>query len=226
MNGAAFGLAVIIITLALVAGLAFAGNDLFNPTTSAANAAATTLAAQSQAQKETVDLEAYRAEKSNQADKAAFDLEIYKTTQQLEVQARQRELELNLDFARQFRQAALSVGALAALILSLAGAYCLVHLGRSRLRPIPVPVEVQAQVQSPTLPQVAYLDPWQDPDWRALQIRRARAIETAERETTSAWRAAHKLNLSDSGGHSRAEPGGITRLPVAQGQPDQTASAN
>jgi hypothetical protein len=220
MNGAAFGLAVIIIMLALVAGLAFAGNDLFNPTTSAANAAATALAAQSQAQKEAVDLEAYRAEKSNQADKAAFDLEVYKATRQLEVQARQRELDLNLEFARQFRQTALLVGASVILILNLVGAYCLVQINRSRLAP------VQTQVQAPVQTQVAYLDPWQDPDWRALQIRRARAIETAERGTASAWRAAHKLNLSGDGDHSRAEPGRITRLPVAHDRPAQTASAN
>jgi hypothetical protein len=115
---------------------------------------------------------------------------------------------------------------LAALILSLVGAYFLVHFSRSRLTPIHVPVQAQAQAQSPTQPQVADLDPWQDPDWRGLQIRRARAIETAERETASAWRAAHRLNLDGNGNRSKAESVEAAKLPLAHDRPDQMAIAN
>jgi hypothetical protein len=138
------GIILVVAIIAILGTLGFSSNDILNPNTSAAAAHAKEQEIQTQSQKDIIDLEAYRAAKKTQTEKEAFDLANYKAIQsartqaeqdktRLEVQARERELEQDIELARLTRYTLLGGSVLALLVLSAGATMYLNQIGRSRL---------------------------------------------------------------------------------------------
>ncbi len=189
MNRSFFGLFMVVIVLALVAGLAVFGNDLMNPDTSAAKADAIRQVTQSKANKEAIDW-------ANAQQKQAIEWD--KAQQEAVVQQRQSDQTLELQAQRNqimnsWSPAIIAVTLVATLVLSAALAYFLIRSGAARAQ-APVRVQVQAlvAVQSPAQIQAlaAQIESWNNLDWRAEQIHKARANEAAERWMELARQAA------------------------------------
>jgi hypothetical protein len=194
--GALVALVVIAIIAGGISGMSLSHNDVMNPTTSDAQAYATKKAADAQAQKDAIDLDAYQAQKTNEINRAAFDLETYKAREaarlqadqnklDLELKGRERELAQNLEFARVIRYTMLFTMTLALLIV-IAGITFYV-------------VQRRHQQLASTSPQVVHIDPWQNELWRDDQIRHARQVERAERESALIWRGAEKSKVGGNG---------------------------
>jgi len=163
------GIILVVAVIAALAALGFSGNDILNPTTSAAAAHAKELEIESKSQKDTIDLAAYQAQKAAETEKVNLDLANYKAIQaaraqaeqdkaRLEVEAHQRKLDQDLTLARLTTYTLVGSGMLTLLVLGTGAAIFLGQLGRSRL--------VQAQAQAA----------------RTQMIAQARAREIAYRE--------------------------------------------
>jgi len=190
MNGSFFAVFIVVVVLALVAGVAVFGNDLMNPDTSAANADAIRQVTQSKTDKEAIAWDKAQQQGAIEWDKA-----------QQEAAFQQRQSDQTLEFAAQRHQYELAqmgqrdqivnsllpptiVAAilLATLVLSAALAYFLIRSGAAQAQ---APVKAQAQalvaVQSPAQTQAAQTESWNDLNWRIERIREARAHEATER---------------------------------------------
>jgi len=200
MNRSFFGLFIVVVVLALVAGLAVFGNDLLNPGTSAAKADAIRQVTQSKANKEAIgwaqaqQKEAIEWDKAQQA--AAFQQRQSDQTLELEAQRNQYELAQmgqRDQIVNSWSPAVLAVTLVATLVLSAALAYFLIRSGAARAQ-APVRVQVQAlvAVQAParTRALAAQTESWNDLDWRTEQIHKARASEATERWVELARQAA------------------------------------
>jgi len=186
MNRSFFGMIIVVVVLALVAGLAVFGNDLLNPNTSAAKADAIRQVTQSKIDKGAIEWAKAQQEAvvlQRQSDQA-LAFEAQRDTYEL-AQMEQRDQIVNSLLPPTIVAAIL----LATLVLSAALAYYLIQPGRSRsiAAQAQAPVKVQAQalvaVQAPsqTQAQARQTESWNDLDWRTEQIHKARAHEAAER---------------------------------------------
>jgi hypothetical protein len=186
MNGSFFAIIIVVIVLALVAGLAVFGNDRLNPNTSAANADALRQVTQSKTDNQAIAWDKAQQQGAIEWDKA-----------QQEAASQQRQSDQALEFTAQRNQYELAqmeqrdrivnsllpptlVAAilLATLVLSVALAYYLIQPGRSGWIAAPAPL---VAVQSLTQTQAAQTESWNDPNWRTERIREARAHEATER---------------------------------------------
>jgi uncharacterized protein (UPF0333 family) len=194
MNGSFFGIIIVVVVLALVAGLAVFGNDRVNPNTSAANADAIRQVTQTKTDKEAIAWNNAQQQGALEWDKA-----------QQEAAFQQRQSDQTLAFTAQRNQYELAqmqqrdqivnsllpptlVAAilLATLFLSAAIAYYLIQPGRSEwIAQTQAQAKAQAQalvaVQSPAQTQAAQIESWNDLNWRTERIREARAHEATER---------------------------------------------
>jgi len=198
MNGSFFAVFIVIVVLALVAGVAVFGNDLLNPDTSAAKADAIRQVTQSNTDKGAIEWA-----KAQQKEAIAWD------TAQQEAAFQQRQSDQTLEFAAQRNQYELAqmeqrdqivnsllpptiVAAilLATLVLSVTLAYYLIRSGAARAQAPVVQVQALVAVQSPARIQAlaAQIESWNDLDWRTERILEARANEVTER-----WRELARL---------------------------------
>jgi len=191
MNKSFFGLFIVVVVLALVAGLAVFGNDLLNPDTSAAKADAIRQVTQSKANKEAIEWAQAQQKEAIEWDKAqqAAAFQQRQSDQTLELEAQRNQYELAQmgqrdQIVNAWSPAVLAVTLVATLVLSAALAYFLIRSGAARAQ-APVRVQVQAlvAVQSPARIQAlaAQIESWNNLDWRTEQIHKARANEAAER---------------------------------------------
>lgn len=171
------GLAGVLLTVAMIsaaAGVALSGTDFLNYNTSAAAARALDQETDFEAQKAAIDLEYYRALQSVQTQSEQEELRLRREALKRELDQRlaheRKMANLQIELTRLTRYVVLSVGIAAALILSSGAAAFLVLHGRSQL------ASARAKAVGADL--------WRDPVWRAEQLRRARAVEIAERRAT------------------------------------------
>ena len=200
MNKSFFGLFIVVIVLALMAGLAVFGNDLLNPDTSAAKADAIRQVTQGKANKEAIDWANAQQKQAIELDKAqqAAAFQQRQSDQTLELQAQRNQAELAQmgqrdQIMNSWSPAIVAVILVATLVLSAALAYFLIRSGAARAQ-APVKVQVQAlvAVQSPARIRAlaAQIESWNNLDWRTEQIHKARANEAAERWMELARQAA------------------------------------
>jgi len=200
MNRSFFGLFIVVVVLALVAGLAVFGNDLLNPDTSAAKADAIRQVTQSKANKEAIEWAQAQQKEAIEWDKAqqAAAFQQRQSDQTLELEAQRNQYELAQmgqrdQIVNSWSPAVLAVTLVATLVLSAALAYFLIRSGAARAQ-APVRVQVQAlvAVQAParTRALAAQTESWNDLDWRTEQIHKARASEATERWVELARQAA------------------------------------
>ena len=200
MNKSFFGLFIVVIVLALMAGLAVFGNDLLNPDTSAAKADAIRQVTQSKANKEAIEWAQAQQKEAIEWDKAQQEAAFQQrqSDQTLEFKAQRNQAELAQmgqrdQIMNSWSPAIVAVILMATLVLSAALAYFLIRSGAARAQ-APVKVQVQAlvAVQSPAQLQAlaAQIESWNNLDWRTEQIHKARANEAAERWMELARQAA------------------------------------
>ena len=191
MNGSFFAVFIVVVVLALVAGVAVFGNDLMNPDTSAAKADAIRQVTQSKANKEAIDWANAQQKQAIEWDKAQQEAVVQQrqSDQTLELQAQRNQAELAQmgqrdQIMNSWSPAIVAVALVATLVLSAALAYFLIRSGAARAQ-APVRVQVQAlvAVQSPARIQAlaAQIESWNNLDWRTEQIHKARANEATER---------------------------------------------
>ena len=193
MNGSFFGVfvVVVVLVLALVAGVAVFGNDLMNPDTSAAKADAIRQVTQSKANKEAIEWAQAQQKEAIEWDKAQQEAAFQQrqSDQTLEFKAQRNQAELAQmgqrdQIMNSWSPAIVAVILVATLVLSAALAYFLIRSGAARAQ-APVKVQVQAlvAVQSPARIRglAAQIESWNNLDWRTEQIHKARANEAAER---------------------------------------------
>lgn len=179
----------VVAVIAALGALGVSGSDMLNPNTSGAAARAKDLETSLKEQQAAIDMKNYEAVQTarTQAEQEKI---------RLEVDARQRELEQSLtlsreravqdmELARLTRYALSIAGALAILIVSIGLTFGLIRYSLNRW--------TAAQ------PQVVYADPWDNLAWKTEQIRHARNIEVAERESARIWRDAQKPKVSGDG---------------------------
>jgi hypothetical protein len=200
MNKSFFGLFIVVIVLALMAGLAVFGSDLLNPDTSAAKADAIRQVTQSNTDKGAIEWAKAQQQAAIEWDKAqqAAAFQQRQSDQTLELQAQRNQAELAQmgqrdQIMNSWSPAIIAVMLVAALVLSAALAYFLIRSGAARAQ-APVKVQVQAlvAVQSPARIRAlaAQIESWNNLDWRTEQIHKARANEAAERWMELARQAA------------------------------------
>jgi len=193
MNGSFFGVfvVVVVLVLALVAGVAVFGNDLMNPDTSAAKADAIRQVTQSNTDKGAIEWAKAQQQGAIEWDKAQQEAAFQQrqSDQILEFQAQRNQAELAQigqrdQIINSWSPTIVAAILLATLVLSAALAYYLIRSGATRAQ-APVKVQVQAlvAVQSPARIQAlaAQIESWNNLDWRTEQIHKARANEAAER---------------------------------------------
>ena len=191
MNKSFFGLFIVVIVLALMAGLAVFGNDLLNPDTSAAKADAIRQVTQSKTDKGAIEWakaqQQAAIEWANAQQAAAFQQR--QSDQTLEFKAQRNQAELAQmgqrdQIMNSWSPTIVAVILVATLVLSAALAYFMIRSGAARAQ-APVKVQVQAlvAVQSPARIRAlaAQIESWNNLDWRTEQIHKARANEAAER---------------------------------------------
>ena len=200
MNRSFFGLFIVVVVLALVAGLAVFGNDLLNPDTSAAKADAIRQVTQSKTNKEAIEWAQAQQKEAIEWDKAQQEAAFQQrqSDQTLELEAQRNQYELAQmgqrdQIVNSWSPAVLAVTLVATLVVSAALAYFLIRSGAARAQ-APVKVQVQAlvAVQSPARIRAlaAQTESWNDLDWRTEQIHKARASEATERWVELARQAA------------------------------------
>lgn len=191
MNRSFFGLFIVVIVLALMAGLAVFGNDLLNPDTSAAKADAIRQVTQGKTDKGAIEWAKAQQQAAIEWAKAqqAAAFQQRQSDQTLEFQAQRNQAELAQmgqrdQIVNSWSPAIVAVILVATLALSAALAYFLIRSGAARAQ-APVKVQVQAlvAVQSPARIRAlaAQIESWNNLDWRTKQIHKARANEAAER---------------------------------------------
>lgn len=147
------GIIVVLLVAGLVIGLAISNTDLVNPNSRAVESRARDLEIQAAAQKAEIDLTYYRAVRTADQEKL-----------QLDINAKQRELEQNLRLAELSHYVLLGAGGLSLLIVSTGITVFLILCGRNR-------------ITRPNTLTVCSEGTWRDPNWRAEQIRLARERE-------------------------------------------------
>jgi hypothetical protein len=191
MNKSFFGLFVVVIVLALVAGLAVFGSDLLNPDTSAAKADAIRQVTQSNTDKGAIEWAKAQQQEAIEWDKAqqAAVFQQRQSDQTLEFEAQRHQYELAQmgqrdQIVNYWSPTIVAVILVAMLVLSSALAYFLIRSGAARAQAL---VKVQDQalvvVQSPARIQVLAVqtESWNNLDWRIEQIHKARTNEATER---------------------------------------------
>ncbi len=198
MNGSFFAVFIVVVVLALVAGVAVFGNDLMNPATSAAKAAAMRQVTQSNTDKGAIEWAKAQQQAAIEWDKAqqAAAFQQRQSDQTLEIEAQRHQAELAQMGQREqiinsWSPAIVAVLLVATLVLSAALAYFLIRSGAAKSQ-TPVQVQALVAVQSPAQIQALAMRTlsWNDLDWRIEQIHRARANEAAERWGELAQQAA------------------------------------
>jgi hypothetical protein len=158
------GLTKVILTLVAIgvlAGLVLSGSDLTNFITNSAKVEAIKQQNELQAQKDAIDLEAYKMSVNQQIlaqqEQAKRDLQFQelKATQELET-------------ARLASYFWAGAGMFVAICVGVGFMILMIQIGRSLL------IASQAQVKK--------IDAWQDPAWRKQQIEISRRLERAQRE--------------------------------------------
>ncbi len=151
------GIIVVLLVAGLVLGVAVSNMDIFNANRSANETWVRDLENQTVAQKAEIDMAYYRAARAADEEKL-----------QLEVVAKQRELEQDLRLVELSHYVWLGVGGLSLLSVSTGITTFLIFYGRRYVVLAKTPKKVSD-------------GNWRDPSWRAEQIRLARE---RERETT------------------------------------------
>jgi len=199
MNGSFFAVFIVVVVLALVAGVALFGNDLMNPATSAAKAAAMRQVTQSNTDKGAIEWAKAQQQAAIEWDKAqqAAVFQQRQSDQTLEIEAQRHQAELAQmgqrdQIMNSWSPAIVAVILVATLVLTAALAYFLIRSGAARAR-APVQVRALVAVQSPALIRALAMqaESWNNLDWRTEQIHQARANETAER-----WELARQAALA------------------------------
>jgi hypothetical protein len=190
MNGSFFAVFIVVVVLALVAGVAVFGNDLMNPDTSAAKADAIRQVTQSNTDKGAIEWAQAQQNEAIAWDKAqqAAALQQRQSDQTLEFAAQRNQYELAQmgqrdQIVNSWSPAILAAILVATLVLSAALAYFLIRSGAARAQAPVVQVQALVALQSPARMQAlaAQSESWNDLDWRTERIREARANEATER---------------------------------------------
>ncbi len=168
------GVIFTLVAIGLVVGITFSQVELLNPHTSAAKAALLDLDVQKEALKLEAEREIQAARVEAEQEKLALDLE-----------AKGRKLEQNLHLARVTRYVLLSSGVLGLLMVSFGLTVYLIRYKRD--------AAPELSQDTPTART------WQDPTWRAEQIRQARERERRRRKSLLTHQTSTKVYAGGNG---------------------------
>ena len=152
MNGSFFAVFIVVVVLALVAGVAVFGNDLLNPDTSAAKADAIRQVTQSKTDKEAIEWAQAQQKEAIEWDKAQQEAAFQQrqSDQTLEFEAQRNQAELAQmgqrdQIVNSWSPAIVAVILVATLVLSAALAYFLIRSGAARAQ---APVKFKSRLWS------------------------------------------------------------------------------